>query len=170
MAVETLKSVGITNRDASPPVLNTAGRVGAAGRVFEVFDGIAIMPASASVGSTIRCVSVPSSAVVSSVKVHSGAQAAGAFDIGVYRNTRDGGAVVDADFFASAHSVAAAVLGVEVSEESTVYTIAKQKQPLWQAVGLTSDPGGELDIVATCATTAVTTGLAAYALRVQYKL
>ena len=169
MAVETLKSAGITNRDAAPPVLNTAGREGGASQLFEVNDGIATMPASASIGSTVRCVSVPSNAVVSSVKLHSGAQTAGAFDIGVYRNTRDGGAVVDADFFGSAVSVASAVLGTEVSEESTVYTIAKQKQPLWQAVGLSVDPGGELDIVAT-ATTAVTTGLAAFALRVQYKL
>lgn len=170
MATETLVSVGITNRNATPPVLNTAGQAGGAAPLYEVFDGVASVTASASVGSTIRCVSVPSNAVVSEVRLFSEAQGAGAFDIGVYRNSRDGGAVVDADFFGSAVSCASAVLGTDVTQESTVNTIAKMKQPLWQAAGLTEDPKGELDIVATCATTAVTTGTGALAIKVKYKL
>ena len=86
----------------------------------------------------------------------SGAQAAGMFNVGVYRTNRDGGAVVDVDLFGSAIDLGAAVVDSEISNESTEYTIAKRAQPLWQAAGLSADPGGHLDIALTCVTEAVT--------------
>ncbi|SOD41324.1 hypothetical protein [Nitrosovibrio sp. Nv4] len=170
MAIDlTLKSTAITNRQATPPVLNNPG-IGGPGIAKEVNGYLASLPASLSVTSVIRMVQVPSNAVVSSVRLFSAAQTAGAFDIGVYRTNSDGGAVVDVDLFGSAVSVAAAVDGTEVSNESTNYTIAKRNQQLWEAAGLTEDPKCDFDIALTCATTAVTTGLGAIGLNARYVL
>ena len=157
MAIANSSSAAITNRDASPVVANNPGS-GGQGFLRSVYSLIASVAAALSATSILRIIEVPTNAIVESVKLFSGAQAAGAGDIGVYRNTADGGAVVDADFFGSAVSVAAAVNGDEVSHESTVYTLAKRAQPLWKAVGLTKDPGGTFDICFTV-TTDITTGL-----------
>lgn len=168
MAVDlTLKSTAITNRQATPPVLNNPGN-GGAGDVKAVWGYLASMPASLSATSIIRMVQVPSNALVRSVKIYSEAQTAGAFNIGVYRTNNDGGAVVDDDLFGSAVSLASAVDGTEVSNESGNYTIDKRGMQLWQAAGLSSDPGGHLDIALTCNTTAVTTGLGKVGLSADY--
>lgn len=167
MAVETLKGVGVTNRDATPRVLNATGVLEGAGEKCGM-DYLASVPASASVGSTIRLGSVPSNCRITDLRLTSDAQTAGAFDVGVYRTTADGGAVVDQDFFATAVSCASAVVNSDVLNESTTNTIAKQSQPLWQALGMTSDPKSQLDLVLTCATTAVTTGTGAIMLRFRY--
>ena len=157
MALENLKSTQITNRDAVPPVLNNATTDGGALRA----DAAVITPSdSASVSSTFRMVSVPSNARVHRVIFAAGAMTAGAFDIGVYKSTRDGGAVVDADFFASAVNCSAAVALTDVTNESTEYSVTEQTQPLWQALGQTEDPKSEYNITLTC-TTQVTTGAAA---------
>ena len=168
MAVDlTLKSVQITNREATPRVLNDVGS-GGAGIVREVYGHLVSVPASLSVTSIIRLVEVPSNSRVTSVKLYSGAQGAGAFDIGVYRSNADGGAVVDKDLFGSAVSCASAVEGVEQIRESGESTIAEMSQPLWQWAGMTSDPKAMLDIAAVVTTTDVTTGTGAMGLRVQY--
>lgn len=169
MAIDlTLKGTAITNRQATPAVLNNPGN-GGAGVFKEAFGYLASVPASLSITSIIRLVEVPSHARIRSVKLYSAAQTAGAFDVGVYRCNNDAaGVVVDQDFFASAVSCASAVLGTEVSEETATYTIAKRSQQLWEAAGLASDPGGNLDIALTVATTDVTTGLGAIGLSVTY--
>jgi hypothetical protein len=173
MAVVFLKSLGITNRDAQPPVLDTAGYQGAPARLVEAFDFIASLTAAASIASVFRMVSVPSNAVMSSIKVYSEAQTAGAVSIGVYRNTKDGGlvAIATADvFFTTGLSIAAAVNGTEVlSLATTLNTIDKMDQPIWQAIGLAADPVALFDICATV-TTAITTGLGRFGVRAQYKI
>jgi hypothetical protein len=69
------------------------------------------------------------------------------------------GAVIDAKFFSDDIDCTAAVLpGEKVFFTGGSNTPDKRNQPLWQAAGLTSDPGGFFDIVATVHTTAVTTG------------
>lgn len=168
MAIDlTLKSVQVTNREATPRVLNNAG-LGEGAVEKCAYGYIASVTASLSITSIIRFVSVPSNAIVTDVRLSSGAQTAGAFDIGVYRTNADGGAVVDKDLFGSAVDCASAVLNVDVLGESTQYTIAKQAQPLWQAAGMSSDPKSQLDICAVVTTTDVTTGTGAMALRVRY--
>lgn len=170
MAVDlTLKGTAITNREASPPVLNNPG-MGSGGNMHCAVGYLASVTASLSITSRIRLVEVPSNAYVTQVLFQSGAQTAGAFDIGVYRNNDDGGAVVDADLFASAVSCASAVAQTDVTNESTNYTMAKQVQPIWQAAGLSVDPKSTLDIVLTVATTDVTTGTGAVMLKVIYVL
>jgi hypothetical protein len=154
MAVVTLKSTVITNRDATPQVIND-GRLerGSLRRSA----GYVTAGAADSIASKYALVSLPSTAIVAGVILSCAALTSGAADIGVYRNTADGGAVVDVDLFASAQSVATALVKSNVTNESGNYTLALQEQPLWQAAGLTANPGGSLDIVITL-TAALTAG------------
>lgn len=155
MATETLKSTPITNRDAVPTVLNTSGK-GAAAVVKEV--SASITPTSGvTVGSIYRMVEVPSNCRVSQIIGQGAAMTQGSFDVGVYRNTKDGGAVVSAALFASAWALAALVQPTDITNESGTYTPALAAKQLWDAAGLTADPGGTLDICLT-STNTITTG------------
>lgn len=166
MAVEHLQSPPIQNREAVPPVLNNPA-LGSGADVKIAKGHIASLTASASVGSTIRFCEVPSNAIVHEVKIASAAQTAGALDIGLYKNIKNGGTVIDADFFASAVSVASAVPLTDITNESGEYSIAEQNQPLWQAVGLSADPKTTFDVVGTI-TTNVTTGTGAMLVMVEF--
>lgn len=172
MAVDlTLKSTAITNSEASPRVRNDPG-AGGADRLKRIFGYLASVTASLSATSVIRLVRVPSNAVVSSVKVSSGAQTAGKFNIGVYRTPGDGGLVAytSADsFFTTDLDCASAVIDQEcVMKATSGNTLVKRNQPLWQAIGMAADPGGFLDICATVHTTDVTTGTGALGAVVDY--
>lgn len=173
MAIDlTLKGIGITNRELASPLLRSPGAAGGKGELTSLYDYLASVPAALSATSVIRLVEVPSNAVIRRVGLLSAAQAAGAGDVGVYRNNKDGGAVIDADFFATAVSVASAVLDTDITAEATSGSfndIVKRGQPLWQALGLTSDPKTTFDIAFTV-TTDITTGLAPLGLRVDYVL
>ena len=172
MAVDlTLKSTYITDREATPKVLHNPGQ-GGIGTSQSAWGYIASVTASLSATSVIRFVDVPSNAVVHSVLVSSDAQTAGKFNIGVYRTNGDGGLVAAASadsFFTTDLDCASAVIDQEcVMKATSGNTIAKRAQPLWQAIGMTADPGGRLDICATCHTTAVTTGTGAMGILVKY--
>jgi len=167
MAIDlTLKSVQITNREAAPRVLNSPQN-GSEGVVHETFGHIDAVPAALSATSIIRLCQIPSNARVSGVTFYSGAQGAGAVDIGIYQTNDKGGAVVDADLFGSAVGVTTAVVGTSVLDESGQFSIPEMAMPLWRVLGLTADPHRAYDVAATV-TTAVTTGLAPLAVRVQY--
>lgn len=148
MAVEHLKSSSITNADTVPRVLNNARTT-----AMELKEAVGAASASAgsSIGSTYRFARVPSNARVSQILFASGASGAtGQVDIGLYRTEKDGGAVVDADFFASALDPGGgAIAPTDVTHESGVFSLANAEKPLWQALGLASDPQVEYDIAAT---------------------
>ena len=170
MAVDlTLKSVAITNREASPLALNTTG-AGGAGVLRSVSSHLASVTAALSVTSVIRMVEVPAYCYMKHVYVRSAAQGAGAFDVGLYKTNGDGGTVIDADLFGSAVSFASAVGMTDVISESTVFTPQDQNTPLWSAAGVSAAPapGTMYDIAFTCATTDVTTGTGAVYLEAQY--
>lgn len=172
MAVDlTLKSTAITNREATPRVDNNPGQ-GGVGVVRTVYGYIASVTAALTALSVIRLVEVPSNAMVHSVKITSGAQTAGKFNIGVYRKNADGGLVAftSADsFFTTDLDCAAAVIDQEcVMKATSANTPTKRNQPLWQAIGMASDPKTGLDICATVHTTDVTTGTGSLAALVQY--
>ena len=175
MAVDHVKSTPITNLDATPRVANTAGEGGSAPLIFA--DGYATALASSSADATYQLVRVPWTAKIKCIVFESEAQAAGKFDLGVYHATdgSSGGATallaaaaVDQDFFATVIDCASAVLETIVTNESATYTLDKRTQPLWQAAGLTTNPGGNADIVATVKTTAVTTGTGKFGIKVWY--
>lgn len=176
MAVETLKATSITALDTVPVSAQTAG-MGGAGMLMECGDYVTV-PASASAASTFRLARVPSNAKIKQVLFESEAQAAGTVDISVYysSSTVDGtapavqGIVVPSTgsgFFATAIAITSAVAQSLQTNESTSYNLSKRNQPLWQALGLSSDPGGFFDIVAVLAV-AVTTGTGKMGVRVQY--
>jgi hypothetical protein len=174
MAVDHVKSTFITNLDASPAVINTAGE--GASAPLRYVDGFATAVAASSVGATYQLCRVPSNSKIKEVWLESEAQGAGAFDVGVYYATDGEGGqptallvanTISAALFAAAISCAGAV-NQDITNQSGTYTLDKRTQPLWQAAGLSSDPGGMFDIVATVKTTAVTTGTGKLGLRVKF--
>ena len=179
MTTEALKSTAITNLDATPPTTPTAGE-GAPGLVRNV-SGYVTVSASMAAGSTYRLVRIPTYAKVKKVDFESEAQAAGKFNLSVYYSdsTIDGtpvgkqGVIVPTtgdQFFASDIDCASLVVQVDKTNESTNYDLSKRNQPLWKALGLTSDPGGFFDIVAVIHTTDVTTGTGKLGVSVYYAL
>lgn len=156
MAVVTVKASAISLRDGTPPAkpgLTLGSRVEYSQKAtVEVTNGD-------SIGSKYILASVPSSACGSSLTKLSDAITSAAADFGLYRTTQDGGAVVDADFFGSAVSLASAdTTGTNILHESGVVDISKFDQPLWQILGLTADPGLMYDVVATLTAAATATG------------
>jgi hypothetical protein len=175
MSVDHVKSTFITNADASPSVANTTGE-GGPGRLVAI-EGSAVAVASSSADATYQLVRVPSNCKIKRIVFDGAAQGAGKFDLGLYYAT-DGenkaptallaAAAINQAFFAAVIDNASAVVARDVTNDGGTYTIDKRTQPLWQAVGLSSDPGGFFDIVATVKTTAVTTGTGRFGISVSY--
>lgn len=164
MAVVTTKSSAITNRDATPPVKNGLNQGPRA-----KYEQVATLELANgdSIGSKLILASVPSNARMSALWLLCDAITSGAADFGIYRTTQDGGAVVDADCFASAQSIATGITaGTNILHESGVLDISELEQPLWQILGLTSDPGVMYDVVATL--TAATTAAGTLTVRVEH--
>lgn len=164
MATEALKSTAITNMDATPRVKATAG-AGARDGLKEI-SGTVTSTTGKTSPSTYQLVRLRSTAFVKRIVLDSAAQGSStALDFGLYYSSdnRDGtsaanaGTVIDQDFFASAVDVSSAVRASDITNESGTYTLDKRIQPLWQAAGLSTDPGGYFDIVAT-STATINTG------------
>lgn len=148
MATEALKSNNITNADATPVTVNNSRIDGAMERIK-----VATIEVSTTkdVGSTYRFVRVPSNAVITQVLLYSDdIGTTTTADFGLYRTAEDGGAVVDADFFASAVSLKdGALTASDITHESGVFNIDDAEKPLYTALGLSADPMLDYDIVAT---------------------
>lgn len=156
MAVVTVKSGPITNRDTVPIVMTKAalmgGNVKAARGTVEVTNGD-------SIASKFIFFEVPSNAIPLRLLIGCDAITSAAADIGLYRTTKDGGAVVDADAFASAQSIASAiVVNTDVIHESAVFGVEDVEKELWEVLGLTADPNVMYDLVATLTAAATATG------------
>lgn len=154
MAVVTVKSSLITARDSGgKSTLSTGPR-----RLYDQADTVEVTNGD-SIGSKFILGSVPSSASMRELVVLCDAITAAAADVGLYRTTQDGGAVVDADLFGSAVSLATAITtGTNILHESGVLDIANLAKPLWQVLGLSSDPQLMYDVVATLTAAATATG------------
>lgn len=166
MAVATVKSTLITNRDATPKVLTD--NIVSGGALKESEGYVQAATATDSVGSLYKLCTVPSRARMSSLVMQNTAfGGAAAFNIGVYwpdyipfpiapygdhPTPADAGTAISASFFAAAVSAVAAGGPTDVLNQSGTNTIAKQEQSLWQAIGLAADPGLDLDIVVSVST------------------
>lgn len=149
MAVVTKKSLSITNRDSTPSKASDSNIV--KGEVKQ-FIGVVAGANGDSIASKLLFGSIPSNARVGSLKLFCSAIAvSGAADFGLYRNTADGGAVVDADFFIAAQVLTAALNGTEIAH-GNVATLANSEKKVWELLGLTSDPSLTYDVVATLTT------------------
>lgn len=182
MGTSHLKSAQITALDSIPyGDLQSAG-LGAPARL-KVLSGTVTAVASDGAGSTYQMVRIPTNAVVKKVMLASQAQGAGKVQIGVYYSdsTVDGtpaavqGTVVPTtgvDFFASDVDLTSAVPQTDETFQhqanSGSYDPSMINKRLWDALGLSSDPGGFFDIVLTVHTTAITTGTGKIALQVEY--
>lgn len=152
MAVTDRTSTYITNRDASTRVINPPHLKGALKEAV----GYIAAAADDSATSVYRICTVPSNARISEILLTAADfTTAGAINVGLHRTVVDGGAVVDADLFASAIALASgpyAPLDITREAGTTNWTLADSEKALWQALGLTTDPGIEYDITATIST------------------
>lgn len=151
MAVVNTKSTAITNRDATPPVIND-GRIERGVKKSAV--GSVAVGAADSANSYYPLVSVPSSAMVRSVLLTAVAgMTTLAGNVGVFKNTANSAGTTTGvaantgsnTFFGSASSLASALNRSDVTGAGS-YTTDKREQPLWQAIGLTADPMTTFDI------------------------
>jgi hypothetical protein len=166
MVVDAIKSAALVNADATPIVPNPAYQQG--GRV-RVHRGVCtLVTAAAEAGSTMRFCRVRSNDMVKDIILSALSLGTGCtMDIGVYRTPADGGAVRDADFFASALAMAAAQDNINVYRESvsagangvlSQAALENCAKRLWEALGYTVDPQCDFDIVGTLAVAATVAG------------
>lgn len=181
MGTSALKSTAITNLDATPIVPSTAGE--GASAYLKTVEGFVTAVAADAAGSTYRLVRFPSNAKIKSVVFTSEAQGAGKVQLGVYYSdsTTDGTSVANqgvvvpttgVNFFANDIDLTSAVQPTEEVFQNMATgganNLSLANQPIWQALGLTSDPGGFMDLVATVHTTAITTGTGRLGVSVRY--
>lgn len=168
MVTETLKAAAITGYDTVPPT-KPAGGAGASNGVYLVNDFITSTTGKTT-GSIYRLVRVRSDCYVKRVVLESAAQGSGTtLSFGLYYSDAptagvlDGtqvalsGTVINAAFFATSVDVSSAVTPTNITNQTGTYTVDKRNQPIWQAAGLASDPGGFFDIAAT-STATINTG------------
>lgn len=157
MAVVNLKSTFITNRDAVPAVRTDAFVSGGSKKSAQ---GWVSAANGDSANSIYRLCSVPSNARVDTVKfqcdalgtsaaVHIGVYYPEFIPVGAGLDASNAGAAISDAFFASALAVSSAVALEEVTNQSGSNTIDKQEMPLWEALGLSTDPGIDLDVCVT---------------------
>jgi hypothetical protein len=161
-----VNSTWIANMVATPKVLTDSNK--SVGRLKEA-SSVATTSATQTANDTVRLVRVPSNARISQVLLGAAdATTAGAINIGVYQTEANGGAVVDADLFASALDLTGGPMNnLDCTFESGEYTFAESALPLWQVLGLTTDPKRDYDIVAQVSTT-FSGGPTSLALKVRY--
>jgi len=147
-----VNSTWITNAVATPAVATNSNK--AAGRVMNA-KSVATVSATQASGDTIRLVRVPSNARIDAVLLSTGdATTAGAINLGIWQTVENGGAVVDADLFASALALTGGPFSrSDQTWESGEYTYAESCLPLWEVLGLSADPVREYDVVAQVSTT-----------------
>ena len=147
MATSDISSTQLTNRDATPRVVsNSIIQKGA----MQVSCGTVEALTADAIASIYRMVSVPSNARVAQVLLScDDLGSTGLADVGVYQTTANGGAVVDADHFASAQALTTALKNSDVTHGSAVYGLEDIEKPLWAALGLSADSKRDYDICLT---------------------
>jgi len=167
MTTEALKSAPITDLDATPFLAITAGEGAPAGS--KTVSAYLIPSGSMAAGSTYRLIRLKSSVRLKHLFFESQAQGAGKFNLSAYYSdsTNDGTAAANQgvivpttgdQFWASDIDCASAVASFDAINESGNNPPANRNKELWDALGLASDPGGFIDVVAVVHTTAITTG------------
>ena len=160
MSVFNVKSKVISNRDASPPVLtNPEAALG-------VLKGAIGVESTGNFGSDlgaastqVRLISLPSNAGLHSLEYATGDHGTSTLDIAVWYPTviPQGGANAPASSLAgtliSSSAFAAGLAGVDTSRAWTdamgtdaTPSLTNRNKPLWQMLGLSVDPGVDLDL------------------------
>lgn len=156
MPVVSVKSSSLTLRDSTPTKMMAQQLNG--GEVRESV-GTVVVTNGDSIASTYLLATLHSSWRITDLLLACDAITGAAADIGIYRVPADGGAVVDADLFGSAISIATAIsTWTQQINEAVAADISKVEMPLWQFAGLTADPNVYYDLVATLTAAATATG------------
>lgn len=159
MAVANTKSTVITNADASPRTPNSSYLEH--GKIRECVATVEVAAADDDT-SVYRMVRIPSGARISQILVANDAITAGtSYDLGVYKNAGDGGAVVNVDQFLSAVDMSSArAQFTDLTHESADFDIDKVEKRIWEMTGiaLTADPFLEYDIAFTANTVGTAAG------------
>lgn len=162
MAVVNTLATAVTNADSVNPQTNNKTKL-AEGRV-KTHVGTVEAANGDSIGSTYRLARVYTGWRIDQVKLACDAITTCAGDVGVYDVASAGGAVIDADFFASAQSLASAIGFTDVTHESAVYGIEDVEQSLGTALGLSADKWVDIAVTLTAAAaSAGTVSLKVYA-------
>jgi hypothetical protein len=152
MAVVNLKSTAITNATAQPAVANSANVQYGNLRASQ---GLATITSGDSATSTYRLFRIRSSDRVDLIRIYApDIGTTTTADLGLYDINSGGGAgaVVDADFFASAFVLnAGAVNGTDITFEAAAAggLITNAEKRVWECLGLTADPSKEYDVALT---------------------
>jgi len=146
MAVVNVESGTITNVEAG-----VAAKSHAYDSKLRSFSGQCTVTSGDDIASTYAFGHIPSNANVKQLLLYSPDIGTTTIaDFGLYQTAANGGAVVDADFFASAVSLKDGVLNAsDITHESGAYSIAESEQAIWQALGLSADPGIIYEVRAT---------------------
>jgi hypothetical protein len=159
----TVSSASITNLDAVPQVIPTSGQ-GSFGNLKHIGD---YATTSANLVQTVALVRVPTTFILKAAYIEAAAQTQGTFNVGFYYGSgldtpaAIRGTVVDADFLATSVDCSSAVARTDITNEGGFYAVNERNMPLWQALGLSSDPTGSFDLVLTSTNTVTTGGLVA---------
>lgn len=154
MTTEALKSGAVTNLDASPVVVNTAG-IGGLARLKAV-DGSVTATTGKTSGSTYQLVRVRSNAIVKHlmVKLDAGVTTF-AGDVGFYYSTGSNDGTLAANSGTKVGSGQEFGAAVDLHAQTTFVDLcnnvaaAKMDKEAWDLAGLSTDPGGFFDIVIT---------------------
>lgn len=163
MAVVATKSTRVTNSDTYPAVQDSVlvnhGRRRSIAATIELASGD-------SIGSVYRMARVHSSWRIEMINLYCDAITSGAADVGLYHiAARSSGAVVDADAYGSAVSIATAITtGTNVAFEAR--DIANVEKAVWQDAGATADTGYWYDLALTL--TAATAAAGTVSLQIGY--
>lgn len=157
MGTSALKTTSITNLDAQPAIranswINGQSGKSYVGRILAVTaDDTSSTYRFFRIGSWMRCHSL--------VLFCDALSTSAAVNVGLW--TPNGGAVVDADFFASAVVVSSALNASNITYESANAAsnmgLPVAEQRIWEVMGLSADPVLEYDVVIQ-PTSAITAG------------
>jgi hypothetical protein len=148
MAVVTVKSAQITKRDTVPTSFEDAYIAGANLRGAS---GVVAVTSGDSIGSKYIAFAIPAKAVPRSITITApDIGTTTAADIGLYRTTRNGGAVVTAAFFTAAFVLNAGAVSKSDVTRGNVITVALSENRIKDCVGpLTFPTDTEFDVVLT---------------------
>lgn len=178
MSLVNMKSTLLTNRDATPKVLTDAYL---SGGILEESQGSIKTNNGDNAGSQYRLISVESNARVSSLIWQSDSLGSGCIlDVAVWYPTAvpQGGAnflaaslagtLISSSIFAAGLTAPSANALTEITNQSANYLIPLQETPLWNVLGLTSDPEISFDIGFTLRAATAAAGYVGLKGRYQY--
>lgn len=186
MAGEQLKSTSITNLDGDTygVITTPTAGFGAGARVQEKDDTVNVtLVGLTSTASTYKMVRLPTNVklkkILGRANVALDTSTGLALDVGAYYSdsTTDGtpqanqGTAISVNCFAAASTIMQSSGGVKSDAQlldNSKFTPDLQKQPLWQAVGLSKDPGGYIDIVVAVHTAATSGAASTFGVLVEY--